>query len=147
MGSLPSGNPPSSKVRQSVEHRTLCSSVQGPGQGKLGIEERERGGSPGPGEMWGGYKDRGAWVAQVDRWPTAAQVMISWFVSSSPAPDALLSAQSPLQILCPLRPPLPLLFLFSLSLSKINLKKKYKIGKEGGARGAPGGTAGTLFHR
>ena len=43
----------------------------------------------------------GTWVAQSVKRPTWAQVTISWFVSSSPALGSLLSAQSPLRILCP----------------------------------------------
>ena len=50
----------------------------------------------------------GTWVAQSVECPTSAQVMISQFVSSSPTSGCLLSAQSPLQILCPpLSVPLP----------------------------------------
>ena len=42
---------------------------------------------------------QGTWMTQsVERW-TLAQVMISWFMSSSPTLSWLLSAQSPLQIL------------------------------------------------
>ena len=37
---------------------------------------------------------RGAWVAQSVECPTWAQVMISWFVSSSPAFGCVLTAQS-----------------------------------------------------
>ena len=37
---------------------------------------------------------RGAWVAQLVKHPTSAQVMISRFVSSSPAPGSVLTAQS-----------------------------------------------------
>ena len=37
---------------------------------------------------------RGAWVAQSVKWPTLAQVMISWSVSSSPASGSVLTAQS-----------------------------------------------------
>ena len=36
----------------------------------------------------------GAWVAQSIKCPTSAQVMISQFVSSSPAPGSVLTAQS-----------------------------------------------------
>ena len=46
---------------------------------------------------------------------TSAQVLISRFVSSSPASGSLLSAQSRLQILC-----LPPLLMLSLSLSLKN---------------------------
>ena len=43
---------------------------------------------------------RGAWVAQLVKHLTAAQVMVPWFVSSSPVLGSLLSAQSLVQILC-----------------------------------------------
>ena len=36
----------------------------------------------------------GAWVAQLVERPTSAQVMISWFASSSPASGSALTAQS-----------------------------------------------------
>ena len=36
----------------------------------------------------------GAWVAQSVKLPTSAQVMLSWFVSSSPASGSVLTAQS-----------------------------------------------------
>ena len=36
----------------------------------------------------------GAWVAQSVKWPTSAQVMISWSVSSSPMSGSVLTAQS-----------------------------------------------------
>ena len=53
--------------------------------------------------------------------PTSAQIMISQFVSSSPTSGCLLSAQSPLQILCLfLSLPFPSLRFVSLSLPKIN---------------------------
>ena len=35
---------------------------------------------------------RGAWVAQVVKYQTSAWVMMSWFVSSSPKWDSLLTA-------------------------------------------------------
>ena len=43
---------------------------------------------------------QGAWVAQLIKCLTLAQVMISQFVSSSPLSGSLLSAQSLLQVLC-----------------------------------------------
>ena len=62
---------------------------------------------------------RGAWVVQSVEQPTLAHVVISRFVDSSPASGSLLSAQSPLQILCaPISLPLP--HSCPLSLSKIN---------------------------
>ena len=66
---------------------------------------------------------RGAWAAQSVERPTSAQVMILWFVSSSPVSGSLLTAQSLLQIPCPcLSLPLP-----HLSLSqKLKTKKKRK---------------------
>ena len=74
----------------------------------------------------GGF--RGAWVAQLVKQLTLAQVMISRFVGSSPASGSMLTAQnlepasdsvSPSLSACP-----PLVL--SLSVSKINktLKKK-----------------------
>ena len=36
----------------------------------------------------------GTWVAQSVERPTSAQVMISWFVSSSPVSGSVLTAQS-----------------------------------------------------
>ena len=36
----------------------------------------------------------GAWVAQLVKCPTSAQVMISWFVSLSPASGSVLTARS-----------------------------------------------------
>ena len=38
--------------------------------------------------------NRGAWVVQSIEHPTLAQVMISWFVGSSPASGSVLPAQS-----------------------------------------------------
>ena len=59
---------------------------------------------------------------------TSTLVMISWFINSSPASGSLLSAQSPLQILClsvSLSLPCPR---GALSLPKIiNLKKKKRM--------------------
>ena len=70
---------------------------------------------------------RGAWVAQLVKRPTSAQVMISWFVSSSPASGSVLTAQSlkpDLDSVSPslsVPPPTHALSLsLSLSLSKIN---------------------------
>ena len=56
------------------------------------------------------FKNRsclGAWVARSVKRPTLAQVLISWFVSWSPALSCLLSAQSPFRIPSA-RLPLPL---------------------------------------
>ena len=36
---------------------------------------------------------KGRWVAQLVKRPTSAQVTISWFMSSSPAPGSVLTAQ------------------------------------------------------
>ena len=43
---------------------------------------------------------RGTWVAQSVKRSTSAQVMISWFVSLSPASGSVLSAGGLLWILC-----------------------------------------------
>ena len=37
---------------------------------------------------------KGTWVAQLVKLPTSAQVMISWFMSSSPVSGSMLTAQS-----------------------------------------------------
>ena len=42
---------------------------------------------------------RGTWVAQSVKWPTSAQVTISWFVSSRPTLGSLLTVRSLLGIL------------------------------------------------
>ena len=68
----------------------------------------------------------GTWVAQLIRRPTSAQVMILRFVGLSPTLGSLLSAQSPLQILCP---PLSLFLPCSLSLS-LSFKGKHFFLKE-----------------
>ena len=47
-------------------------------------------------------KTRGAWVAQLLKRLTSAQVVISRFMGSSPASGSVLTAQGPLQIFCPL---------------------------------------------
>ena len=59
-----------------------------------------------------------AWVAQLVKRPTSAQVMILWFMSLSPTLGSLLSVQSPLQILCP------------SPTHTLPLKKEYKLKKE-----------------
>ena len=70
--------------------------------------------------------DRGAWVAQSVRCPTSAQVMISWFWSSSPAPGSVLAAQSLEPAWDSVSPclslplPDPCSFSVSVSLSKTN---------------------------
>ena len=67
-----------------------------------------------------------AWVAQSVKRPTLAQVMISWFVSLSPASDSVLTAQSLEPASDSVSPSLsaPPLFILCLSLSIIN--KRYK---------------------
>ena len=42
----------------------------------------------------------GAWMAQLVKCQTSAQVMIFWFMSSSPTSGSLLSVQHLLWILC-----------------------------------------------
>ena len=75
----------------------------------------------------------GAWVAQLVKRPTSAQVMISRFMSSNPASGSVLAAQS-LDSVSPslsARPSLDLYF----SLSKINkhFKKIFKTKEETGS--------------
>ena len=65
---------------------------------------------------------RGAWVAQSVRRPTSAQVVISQFMSSSPASGSVLTAQSLEPVSDSVSPSLsapPPLMLW-LSLSKMN---------------------------
>ena len=74
---------------------------------------------------------RGTWVAQSVKRPTLAQVMISQFVSLSPAIDSVLTAHSLLWILgLPLSLALPHLYSVSLpkiksNIEKIKINKKY----------------------
>ena len=63
---------------------------------------------------------RGAWVAQSAKRPTSAQVMISWFVGSSPVSGSVLIAQSlepALDSVSPSHSDSPL-FMLCLSLSQ-----------------------------
>ena len=68
----------------------------------------------------------GAWMSQLVKCPTSAQVMISWFVSSSPASGSGLTAQSlePASdsVSPSLSAPPPLMLCLSLCLS-LSLKK------------------------
>ena len=70
---------------------------------------------------------RGPWMAQSVKHPTSAQVMVSWFVSSSPVSGFVLTAQSlepALDSVTPSLSSLPQLVLcLSVSLSKIKIKK------------------------
>ena len=66
---------------------------------------------------------RGAWVAQLVKCPTSAQVMISPFVSSSPASGSVLTAQSLEPASDSVSPSLSALPRSCfLSLSKINIR-------------------------
>ena len=69
--------------------------------------------------------NRGSWVAQWVRHPTSAQVMISTFVSLSPALGSVLTAQSLEPASDSVSPSLsaPPSLTPSFSLSKINIKK------------------------
>ena len=73
----------------------------------------------------------GTWVAHLFKRPTSAQVIISWFMGSSPGLGSVLTAQglkpasdSVSHSLCPSLVHALFLSLF-LSLSKINIKKFY----------------------
>ena len=64
----------------------------------------------------------GAWVAQLVKRLTSAQVMISWFVGSDPVLGSVLTGQSPepaLDSVSPSLSPLPP----SLSLKTVNIRK------------------------
>ena len=71
------------------------------------------------------------WVVQSAKHPTSAQVLISQFVTSSPALGSVLTAQSLKPASDSVSPslcvptPLVLSLSLSLSLSKINIFKKY----------------------
>ena len=77
-------------------------------------------------------RERGAWVSQPVKRPTSAQVMISRFVSLSPASGFVLMAQSlepasdSLCVCVSLSLPLPCSHSVCVSLSKIYIKKKLK---------------------
>ena len=64
--------------------------------------------------MWG------AWVAQLVQWPALTQVMIWWFVSSSPTLGSLLTAQSLEPAMESVSPSLSAPPLLALSLSLKN---------------------------
>ena len=66
-----------------------------------------------------GGKNRGAWVAQSVKCLTLARVMISRFVSSSPAPGSVLTARSLEPASDSVSVSLPLPYLLSVSLSQI----------------------------
>ena len=65
-------------------------------------------------------KNQGTWVAQSVERPTSAQVMISQFVSLSPASGSVLPAQGLEPALNSVSPSLSAPPLLTLSLSKIN---------------------------
>ena len=69
---------------------------------------------------------RGAWVAQLVKHPTSAQVVISWFVGSSPTSSSVLTAQSLEPALDSVSPSLsvPPLLTLCLSLS-LSVSQKY----------------------
>ena len=87
---------------------------------------------------------RGTWLVQMVKGPASGQVMTSRFVSSSPALGCLLSAWSPLGILCS-----PLSLRLPHSLSKINenvrKKKKNKTVRAAKARIRPARNWATLL--
>ena len=66
----------------------------------------------------------GAWEAQSVKRPTSAEVMILWFVGSSPVSGSVLAARSPEPAWDSVSPslslPLPCWYSVSLCLSKIN---------------------------
>ena len=66
-------------------------------------------------------KLKNTWVAQLVKWPTSVQVMISWFRSPSPALGSVLTAQSLEPVSDSVSPPLSALpspaHSLSLSLS------------------------------
>ena len=74
---------------QEGSHLTVCGHAYCAGRQTALSEKSIRSGVPG-------------WLSRLSvRLLVSAQVVISWFVSSNPTSGSLLSAQSPLQILCP----------------------------------------------
>ena len=67
----------------------------------------------------------GAWVAQTVKRLTLAQVMISWFMSSSPMLGSVLTAQSLEPASDSVSPSLSALFLLTLCLSLSKIHNKY----------------------
>ena len=67
---------------------------------------------------------RGAWVAQLFKHPTLAQVMIPCFVGLSPVSGSVLTAQRLEPASDYVSPSLSVPPLLALSLPQINLKKK-----------------------
>ena len=80
------------------------------------------------------------WVAQLVKRPTSAQVMISghdlrsWFVSSSPVSDSVLTVQSLEPASDSVSPHLSAPPLLMLCLSIINVKKNFRTTKPAGIR-------------
>ena len=74
----------------------------------------------------------GAWVAQLVKRPTLAQVMISQIVGLSPASGSVLIAQSLEPALDSVSPPLsaPPMLMLCLCLSGINKHEKYFFKKD-----------------
>ena len=72
---------------------------------------------------------RGTWVAQSVKRSTLAQVMISWFVGSSPATGSVLTAQGLKPASDSVFPSLSAPPLLVLCLSKINIKKAFFLNK------------------
>ena len=64
------------------------------------------------------FEQRGTWVAQSVKQLTSAQVMISWFVSSSPALGSVLTAQTLEPALDSVSPSLSVPPLLALCLSR-----------------------------
>ena len=79
--------------------------------------------------MWSSIKNMGsweAWVAHLVKCPTLAQVMMSQFIDLSPASGSVLTAQSLKPTSDSVSPSPSAPRLLSLTLSKINIKKKKK---------------------
>ena len=72
----------------------------------------------------------GAWVAQLVKWLTSAQIMISRFMSLSPSSRPVLTTQSLEPASDSVSPSFSTYPPLVLSLSKINIKKKLKKKKK-----------------
>ena len=86
-------------------------------------------GSQRAGKDEGGKEDgvRGAWVPQLVKWLTSVQVMISWFMSSSPTLGSVLTVRSLEPASDSVSPSLSAPPLLALCLSLSQKKKKKRI--------------------
>ena len=120
----PSAQPtssPASQLRQPIDRSPNSLRLTQHGQRDKQADKPDDGILSGKKEL----SHRGAWGAQSVEHPTSAQLMISRFVSSSPASGSVPTARSPEPASDSVSPSLsaPLVIVLCLCLSKINIKK------------------------